>query len=85
MGLRRVEHRPPHFAVVQFDMMTSDKYITDWIWENLEGRFYLGNEFVDPGTQSDARVTKSVAAFEIAAEASYFSLVLNTFNNPSVF
>ena len=42
-GLRRVEHRPPHFETLTFDLRTVEKNITDWVFENLHGRFYFGD------------------------------------------
>jgi hypothetical protein len=30
-GLRRVEHCPPHFEQVHFNLHVNDKKITDWI------------------------------------------------------
>jgi hypothetical protein len=39
-GLRELDRCPPHFIKVQFELKTSHpKKITDWIWENFEGRF----------------------------------------------
>ena len=45
-GLRKLDHCPPHFERVVFDIKTSEKQITDWIHENLSGRFYLGDAVV---------------------------------------
>lgn len=75
--LRRVEHCPPHFTKVTFSLATSEKNITDWIWENLTNRFYLGDVVVaeDNGTQMC-----KCAGFEEEGEASYFALMLDTIN-----
>jgi hypothetical protein len=80
-GLRRVDHCPPHFTRFLFDLRGSEKVLTDWIWENLSGRFYFGDEYVavdkeklDPPTMQIYKL----AAFEIPGEASYFSLVIDT-------
>lgn len=77
-GLRELEHLPPHFIPVTFDIRTTDKTITDWIWANLDGRFYFGDRYYKTDTGS---VTFSkCAAFEIPGEASMFALILDTIN-----
>lgn len=81
-GLRRLEHSPPHFTMVPFDLRVDPKTISDWIYEHLEGRFWFGDHYQ---LSPDGKVgfCKAVS-FEIAAEASYFGLVLsqlNTTNN----
>jgi hypothetical protein len=89
-GLRQLAHCPPHFTPVEFECLTSDKDITDWIWANLEGRFYFGDlrnpnkmEFESaPDFMARIQGVKR-AAFETASEASYFALMLSTFNNHS--
>ena len=73
-GLRRLEHCAPHFEKVFFDSNCWDKTILNWIHENLEGRFYLGEQL------AGALVTRKCAAFERHSEASYFTLMLDTFN-----
>lgn len=77
-GLRRMDHCPPHFTLVEFDMRTSDKVITDWIWEHLTGRFYIGDHYAE--TPGDSVTFHKVVAFELPGEASYFSLILDTIN-----
>jgi hypothetical protein len=78
-GLRQLEHCPPHFHPVQFSLNVSQKVITDWIWTNLEGRFYIGDDY--RYSQDSPGLTMSkVAAFELPAEASYFALILDTIN-----
>ena len=76
--MRRVDHLPPHFTPVLFSLSTQEKAVTDWIWENLDGRFYLGDEYATSETGS-VQMSK-VAGFELPGEASYFSLVLDTIN-----
>lgn len=74
-GLREMIHCPPHFIQVLFDLRTSEKVIKDWIWENLEGRFWCGDYYY---TEENGTVAMtSSAAFEIPGEASMFSLVLD--------
>jgi len=72
-GLRQLTHCPPHFERVEFLPVVTNKEISDWIFENLQGRFYIGN--VDTPQQRHALV-----AFELASEASYFSLLLPQIN-----
>lgn len=74
-GLREMTHCPPHFIQVLFDLRTSDKVIKDWIWENLEGRFWVGNWY--DNSQSGSVTMTTCAAFENPGEASMFSLVLD--------
>jgi hypothetical protein len=79
-GLRELTHCPPHFECVQFDLYTNDKSITNWIYENLEGRFYMGQLTVAPSSTSKPSTIQTVVAFEIPSEASYFSLCLPQIN-----
>lgn len=78
-GLRRVDHCPPHFAPVRFDLRVSEKSISDWIWENLEGRFYFGDQYYFDS--QDRIAFEKVAAFESPAESSYFLLMLDIINS----
>lgn len=75
--LRRVEHCPPHFYAVDFDLSTSDKRISDWIWENLSGRFFLGDVYL---SGENGRAIKKRAGFEIHGEATLFALQLSEIN-----
>jgi len=76
-GLRQLEYLPPHFTPVFFDLYVSMRDIENWIWENLSGRFYFG----DYHQVADGKVhIVKCAGFELPAESSYFSLMLNTFN-----
>jgi hypothetical protein len=77
-GLRRIEHNPPHFTLLSFDLRVDPKVISDWIYENLAGRFWFGDYYL---LSDDGKVgfCKAVS-FEIASEASYFGLVLNQIN-----
>jgi hypothetical protein len=78
--LRRVSHCPPHFEKVIFEPYITEKQITDWLYENLEGRFYVGDIDIarTPGGKPIDR--NLLVAFELPAEASYFSLILPTIN-----
>lgn len=76
-NLRRLEHCPPHFFAVDFNISTGEKRISDWIYEHLHGRFYLGDAWV---VEADHRQLNKRAAFEIHGEATLFALQLDTIN-----
>jgi hypothetical protein len=78
-GVRRLYHCPPHFVVIKLSPNTQskEKLMSDWIWVNFTGRFYLG-----PGwdllseNEGSPNVTQlTFAGFEIPGEAMLFSLV----------
>lgn len=77
-GLRLLDHCPPHFEKVQFQLRTNEKSISDWIWTHLEGRFFYGDMyFLD---ESKKIHFEKVAGFESPGEASYFALMLDSIN-----
>lgn len=78
-GLRELERCPPHFIQVHFDLRGQKKIVTDWIWENLDGRFWFGDMYLltDRLTDSGSITMNTCAAFEIPGEASMFSLCLD--------
>ena len=80
-GLRQLTHCPPHFEQVQFDLYVATKNLTDWIYENLEGRFYIGQITVTkyPNTAKPTFI-KTVVGFEHPSEATYFSMFLPQLN-----
>lgn len=84
--LRQVSFCPPHFQQIAFDIRTSEKTIRDWIFENCEGRFFLG-DMVAPSDSGSGTVMHKVAAFERHNEATYFGLFLPSINsnNSSLF
>lgn len=41
-NMRRMDFLPPHFEKIKFDIKVGEKVITDWIYENTEGRFFVG-------------------------------------------
>ena len=69
-NMRRMEFCPPHFETITFDIKTDERTISNWLYENTEGRFFLGQ---------DNRLNIRVG-FEVHAEASYFGLILPTIN-----
>lgn len=77
-GLRRLEHCPPHFEQVVFDNYVQDNTVANWIYENLEGRFYIG--FRDVARNGAQFQRQMIVGFELAGEASYFSLLLPQLN-----
>ena len=77
--LRQLSHCPPHFESVVFSLCTHEKVISDWIYENLGGRFFIGDKFV-LDANINQYVLEKVAGFERADEASYFCLLLPTIN-----
>jgi hypothetical protein len=77
-GLREVEHCAPHFTKVTFDLKCAEKTISDWIWDNLSGRFYYGDYYYKDDA-NNVHAQKCVA-FEIAGEASMFALMLDQIN-----
>jgi len=79
LDIRRLQHCPPHFETVEFDLRASLKDISDWIYENTDSRFYIGDRYRKiPG--SDKTVLNYIAGFENPSEASYFGLMLDSFN-----
>jgi hypothetical protein len=78
-GLRKLEHCPPHFTKVEFNSRISDKELHDWIYSNLQGRFFLDDLYVERDDGSATMV--KCAAFEQPGEASYFALQLDQINS----
>jgi hypothetical protein len=76
-GLRQLNHCPPHFFSVDFDLATTDKKISDWIYENLAGRFFLGDVLV---TNERGQHIRKRAGFEVHGEATLFALQLSEIN-----
>ncbi len=72
-SLREISWCPPHFEQVKFELWVTEKMISSWIYENLVGRFYIG-----PNDDSGKR--QIMIGFEIASEATYFSLYLPQIN-----
>lgn len=79
-GLREVGHCPPHFYRVLFELKTQEKNIKDWVYENLEGRFWMGDAYFVESANGTPVMQKCVA-FENHSESSYFSLFLDKFNS----
>ena len=80
-GLRQTVKCPPYFETVIFESYVSEKVLSDWIYENLQGRFYIGPQDI---VENGYSIKKGImVAFENPSEASYFSLFLPQINiNP---
>ena len=77
-GLRKLAHCPPHFERVNFDCHVTENVVSNWVYENLSGRFYIGYTDV---YQSDKTFQRQLSvAFEKPSAASYFSLFLPQIN-----
>lgn len=81
-GLRQLNFCPPHFTQIKFDTMEAEKDLINWLLENLEGRFYIGT--IDVKSSSRGFNRQRMIAFEHAAEASYFALMLPQINSSSL-
>ena len=81
-GLRQLGHCPPHFTSVIFDLAVQEKDLVDWLYENLEGRFYSGQ--IDVKQESGVIARQHCIAFELASEASYFALFLPQLNQTNI-
>jgi hypothetical protein len=77
-GLRELEHCPPHFVKVEFELKATEKTISDWIWTNLSGRFWYGDWYSKD--ESNNVTFQKCAAFESPGEASMFALMLDQVN-----
>ena len=82
-GLRKVDHCPPHFTAVNFDSKVSAKDLSDWVYSNTEGRFFIGDRYAINDDNAISMV--KCVAFEISGEASYFALQLDQINKSVVF
>jgi len=78
-GLRELEHCPPHFTPVDFDLKCNQKVVSDWIWTNLSGRFWFGDWYYTNPADNTVQLNKR-AAFELPGEASMFALILDQIN-----
>jgi hypothetical protein len=77
-GLRALDHLPPHFVPIHFGSAVAEKQISDWIWENLDGRFYIGDRYY---VSEDGKIElNKCVAFEVPGEASLFALMLDQIN-----
>lgn len=76
--MRRMNHCPPHFSPVSFELRVNEKDILDWIYTNSDSRFYFGDMY---HYDSNKKIGFSkVAAFESPGETSFFALMLDVIN-----
>lgn len=80
--LRKLDHCPPHFEKVTFDLHAAEKEILDWIYENLSGRFYMG---IQDRRSAGSTSRQHCVSFEDPSEASYFGLFLHQINTNDFF
>ena len=73
LNIRRLDFCPVHFQKMTFDLYTNVKNISDWLYENTDGRFYFGQI-------ADGKQLVYCAGFENHSEASYFAIMLPQFN-----
>jgi len=78
LNIRRLEFCPVHFQKMTFDLYVTNKDISDWLYENTDGRFYFGQ------IVNDKQLTYCVG-FENHSEASYFALMLPQINKPIIY
>jgi len=71
-NMRRMDFCPKHFQSITFTLQCDERNILDWMYENTEGRFFLGRD-------SDG---STVLAFETHNECTYFALFLDQINKP---
>lgn len=77
LNMRRLDFCPIHFQKMTFDLIVTEKVISDWLYENTDGRFFSGQIVVN-----DKQLTYCVG-FENHSEASYFALLLPQINKYS--
>lgn len=66
--LRQLEFFSGHLTVVDVGQYRKyEKRITDWIWSNTSGRFWIGDHY-------ENKQWKFLVCFEVPYEASFFSL-----------
>lgn len=78
---RQIEHLPLHFESIKLSNYNHNE-TKNWIWKNLEGRFYIGPRYK---IEYKSIVYEYVAAFEDSAEATMFVLMLETINEKDPF
>lgn len=66
--LRQLEFYSPHLTAVDVSQHRRlEKRITDWIWVNTSGRFWIGDHYHNGEW-------KFLVCFEIAYESTFFTL-----------
>ena len=72
LGIRRVNFCPPNFETVNLEKTYNiEAVISDWIEDNLSGRYFLGENVT---IQNDSIVSVTTVGFEDTKEMSFFML-----------
>jgi len=79
-NMRQLDFCPAHFEKVMFDLIVDQRVITNWLYENTDGRFFIGQSVQLATNVSEKPKLCFCVGFEVHAEASYFALMLNTIN-----
>jgi len=91
---------PPHFTQVTFDLYVhqTHKEFADWIWENLEGRFWFGDIYTNDNNRTTKNGTPqgtldknwkagihmyACGAFELPGEATMFAMCKDQISKPN--
>lgn len=78
-GLRQVDTCPPHFEKTTFNLSAEKRTISNWIYENLESRFYL-EQVRYYNTETKRTALAMCVGFEDPGELVLFCLSLDKFN-----
>lgn len=70
-NMRKMDFCPVHFERLEFKQLCETRALLNWIYENTEGRFYL---------RSDGAHRNTEIGFETHSEATYFSIMMHSFN-----
>ena len=79
-NMRQLDFLPAHFERVTFDLLVDQKNISDWLYENTDGRFYIGQAVQHSDVAGEKPKSCFCVGFEVHAEASYFAIMLPSFN-----
>lgn len=69
-GMREMKVCPKHFEKVTVGYSLETRLISDWIYENTDGRFYLSQ------TSNIAGTKQLTVGFEVHFEATFFAMRL---------
>lgn len=71
-NMRKMDFCPKHFQSITFSLICDERVILDWMYENTDGRFFLGRDHSG----------NMVVGFENHSESTYFALMLVDINKP---
>lgn len=73
LGMRRVDFCPPHFSTTNLPKIYNiEKAISEWIDDNLNGRYFIGSNIVLD--EKDSMKIVYTVGFEENKELSFFML-----------